>query len=139
VFGQIVAVSGYFHTDDETGMFGGVPSVLAANTPDAMVAAAAGRRVQLIESTAESDPLIRGQASYFAARLRACRCAGAVDLRLDRGDHDLGFVASEIPVIAAFLDAGWVVPRRRPAAVSRDGALVRPPDFQAAAGCPCAG
>jgi predicted esterase len=107
VFGQIVAVSGYYHTDDLSRMFGGRPSVIAANTPDAMLRAAAGKRIQLFESTGESDPLIKHQASAFASRLHACHCVKALDVRLVRGDHDVDFVAMVTPTIAAFLDAGW--------------------------------
>jgi enterochelin esterase-like enzyme len=114
LFGQIVAISGYFHVDDPSRMFGGGASVRAVNTPDAMVAAAAGKRVQLIEATGESDPLIKGQAAEFAARLRDCGCAAAVDLRLDKGDHDVDFVGAEAPALVAFLDAGWAAPPPNP-------------------------
>jgi S-formylglutathione hydrolase FrmB len=107
VFGQIVAISGYYHTDDRSGMFGGLRSVIAANTPNAMVRAATGRRIQLFESTSESDPLIRHQASDFAHRLRACHCVAALDVRLTGGDHNIDFVAASTPAIARFLDAGW--------------------------------
>ena len=107
VFGHIVAISGYYHTDDLTGMFGGRRSVNAANTPDAMVRAAAGKRIQLFESTSESDPLIRHQASDFARRLRACHCVAALDVRLAGGDHNIDFVAASTPAIARFLDSGW--------------------------------
>lgn len=107
VFGQIVAISGYYHTDDLSGMFGARRSVIAANTPDAMVRAARGKRIQLFESTSESDPLIKHQASDFARRLNACHCVKALDVRLVRGDHNVDFVAKVTPAIAAFLDTGW--------------------------------
>jgi S-formylglutathione hydrolase FrmB len=107
VFGQIVAISGYYHTDDLSGMFGGHPSVIAANTPNAMIRAAAGKRIQLFESTSESDPLIRHQASDFARRLRACHCVAALDVRVTGGDHNIDFVAASTPAIARFLDGGW--------------------------------
>jgi S-formylglutathione hydrolase FrmB len=106
-FGQIVAVSGYYHTDDLSGMFGGRPSVIAANTPDAMVRAAAGKRIQLFESTSEPDPLIKHQASALAKRLRGCHCVKALDVRVIPGDHDVDFVGAVTPAIAAFLGAGW--------------------------------
>lgn len=107
VFGQIVSISGYYHPDDLSGMFAGRPAVLAANTPDDMVRAAAGRRIQLFESISESDPLIKHQAADFAGRLRACHCVSALDLRMVRGDHNVDFVAASTPAIAAFLDGGW--------------------------------
>lgn len=113
-FGQIVAISGYYHTDDRSGMFGRRPSVVAANTPNAMVRAAAGKRVQLFESTSESDPLIRNQAADFARRLRACHCLAALDMRLVRGDHNLDFVAASTPAIVRFLDGGWSTGSWRP-------------------------
>jgi predicted esterase len=113
VFGQIVAISGYYHTDDRSGMFGGRPSVIAANTPNALVRAAAGKRIELFESTSESDPLIRHQALAFAARLRSCRCLKALDVRLARGDHDVDFVGALTPAIATFLDAGWSLEQSR--------------------------
>lgn len=123
VFGQIVAISGYYHTDDRSGMFGGRPSVVAANTPEAMVRTAAGERIQLFESTSESDPLIRHQASALARRLRACHCVKALDVRLVRGHHDMEFVAKVTPTIAAFLDGGWSAdqppPYHRPAAAAK--------------------
>lgn len=107
LFGQIVAISGYYHTDDLSGMFGGRPSVIAANTPNAMVRASTGKRIELFESTSESDPLIKHQASAFARRLHACHCAKAVDVNLVPGNHDVDFVAKAVPAFAAFLDAGW--------------------------------
>jgi predicted esterase len=107
VFGQIVAISGYYHTNDLSGMFAGRPLAVAANTPDTMVRAAAGKRVQLFESTGETDPLIKHQAFDFARRLRACHCVKALDVRLIRGNHDIDFVAAVTPAIVAFLDAGW--------------------------------
>lgn len=116
VFGQIVAISGYYHTDDRSKMFGGRPSVIAADTPNAMTRAAAGKRIQLFESPSESDPLIKHQASAFARRLRACHCVNALDVRMVPGNHDVDFVAAVTPTIAAFLDAGWSAeqPRYQP-------------------------
>jgi hypothetical protein len=98
-------------------MFGKDPAVLAANTPNAMVAKATGKRIQLIESTTESDTLIKGQAADFGGRLRGCQCAASVDVRLDSGNHDVDFVGVETPNLVAFLDAGWqgsVTPQPQP-------------------------
>ncbi len=127
-FGQIVAISGYYHTDDRSGMFGGRPSVIAANTPNAMVRAAAGKRIQLFESTGESDPLIRHQASDFARRLRACHCVAALDVRLVRGDHNVDFVGASTPAIVRFLDGGWSTGqwRPRPAATGPEHSASKP-------------
>ncbi|MBS2535445.1 hypothetical protein KGQ20_22025 [Catenulispora sp. NF23] len=110
LFGQVVSVSGYFRVDDTSGMFAKHRAAIAANTPDTMVRAASGRRFLLIESKNESEPLIAGQAADFAGRLRSCHCAGDVELRMERGDHNVDFVGAQTPAIVAFLDAGW----RRP-------------------------
>jgi S-formylglutathione hydrolase FrmB len=106
-FGQFVSVSGYFHVDDPAGMFGGDSPVEAANTPDAMVRQAAGKRVLLLEDQDESDPLIKGEAAEFASRLEACSCGVDVNWRVDPGSHTTEFVGAEFPRIAAFLDAGF--------------------------------
>lgn len=107
LFGQIVGISGYYHTDDRSGMFGGRRSALTANTPDDLVSAASGRRIQLFESASESDRLIKHQAADFGGRLQACHCVADLEVKVVPGDHDVDFVGAVTPSVVAFLDHGW--------------------------------
>ncbi|MHB8452444.1 MAG: alpha/beta hydrolase [Mycobacteriales bacterium] len=105
LFGQLVSISGYFHVDDPSHVFGTNPAVLAEHTPLLHAAAARGRRVLLISDLGDSLALVRGQAQLLAAALRAA----GVSVTLDRlpGQHSLTFAIAELPTVAAFLAAGW--------------------------------
>lgn len=106
-FSQFVSISGYFHVDDPAGMFGGDARIEAANTPDDMVAKAANKRALLLEDQDETDSLIKGEASEFAARLKACDCGVDVNWRVEPGSHSTAFVGDVFPKVVTFLDVGF--------------------------------
>jgi S-formylglutathione hydrolase FrmB len=106
-FSQFATLAGYFHVDDPSGMFGGDSALEAANTPDTMVKQAANKRVLLLEDQDESDPLISGQASEFADRLKACGCGVDLNWKIMPGGHDFDFLTSAFPTVIKFLDKGF--------------------------------
>ncbi|HEV7864886.1 MAG TPA: alpha/beta hydrolase-fold protein, partial [Acidimicrobiia bacterium] len=66
LFGQVVSIAGYYHTDDPDGMGGASPVWDADNSPDQNIDTLAGTRTLLIADAEESDPLILGEAARFA-------------------------------------------------------------------------
>ncbi|MFL6115942.1 MAG: alpha/beta hydrolase [Catenulispora sp.] len=107
LFGQFVSLAGYFHVDDPSGMFGSDRTLEAANTPDAMVKKAAGKRVLLLEDQDETDSLIDGQAAEFAQRLHDCDCGVDLNWHLEPGGHSYDFVTNSFSKVIAFLDQGF--------------------------------
>jgi S-formylglutathione hydrolase FrmB len=107
MFNQFVAMAGYFHVDDPSGMFNNDSALEAANNPDAMVKQAANKRVLLLEDADESDPLISGQAQEFAARLKGCGCNVDTNWRIVPGGHDYDFLQSAFTLVVGFLDRGF--------------------------------
>jgi S-formylglutathione hydrolase FrmB len=105
LFGQIVSIAGYYHIDDPDLMGGGDPAWAAANSPDQHVGGGASSRILLITDTQEADPLIRGEARRYQ------RLAEAVGqhptFTMAPGGHTWVMVASQIPTIVRFLNAGW--------------------------------
>jgi S-formylglutathione hydrolase FrmB len=112
LFGQVAALSGYFRVDDPDGVFGGRPDVEAANSPDRRVAAARGRRVLLSDGDRDEEPVTRGETQRFAALLRAAGIPYTLHVRAG-GRHDSAYVRAELPVLWAFLAAGWAAPAGR--------------------------
>jgi S-formylglutathione hydrolase FrmB len=106
-FSQFVSLAGYFHVDDPSGMFDNDSALEAANTPDEMVKQAANKRVLLLEDQDESDPLISGEASEFADRLKACACGIDINWKIVPGGHDFDFVQSSFPTVIKFLNNGF--------------------------------
>jgi S-formylglutathione hydrolase FrmB len=105
LFGQLVSIAGYYHTDDLSGMGASSPAWTDAYSPDRHVAALAGTRTLLIVASQESDPLIKGEGARFAALQRA---AGQnPTFVVAPGTHSWQMVAGQVPTIVAFLDAGW--------------------------------
>jgi S-formylglutathione hydrolase FrmB len=110
LYGQIVSVAGYFHPDDPDRMGGGRAGWAAANSPDRLLHKAHRTRLLVIEDAGEHDPLITGEATRFT---RLARDSGLhPTLAIAPGGHDWPMVASQVPTIAGFLDAGWPRPRR---------------------------
>ncbi|GAA1952179.1 hypothetical protein GCM10009838_04160 [Catenulispora subtropica] len=107
LFGQFASLAGYFHVDDPAGMFGADSKLVAANTPDALVKQAAGKRVLLLEDQDEPDPLINGEAEEFAKRLHDCACDVDLNWHLEPGGHSYDFVTDSFPTVIGFLDQGF--------------------------------
>lgn len=106
LFGQVAALSGYFHIDDPDGVFAGRSDVEAANRPDQHVTAARGMRVLLSDGSADDLALTRGETQRFAGLLRAAGIPVTVHL-VPGGRHDFRYVRTELPTLWSFLSAGW--------------------------------
>jgi S-formylglutathione hydrolase FrmB len=105
MFGQVVAIGGYFHVDDPDAMLGTSPATIAANSPDRHPGAALGVRLLLMDGTGDHDASARGQTTAFAATLTAAHVPVTADLL--PGGHTWAFVTATIPRLLAFLAAGW--------------------------------
>jgi S-formylglutathione hydrolase FrmB len=108
LYGQIAAVAGYFHPDDPDRMGGGRAGWAAANSPDRLLHKAHRTRLLVIDDAGEHDPLITGEAIRFTGLARASGLHPT--LAVAPGGHDWPMVASQVPAMARFFDAGW--PRR---------------------------
>lgn len=105
VFGAVASISGYFHVDDPSHMFGDRADLIAANRPDRNLAAA--RRLRIFLSAAEDDdnPVIKGEPQRFKKLLDD---AGVpADLVVRPGSHDWDYVRSVLPEAFGFLAQGW--------------------------------
>ena len=105
LFGQVVSIAGYFHSDDPDGMSAGQPDWAAANSPDQHVPSGSALRMFLVADADEADPLIAGEAQRFA---RLAQGAGQKPaLLVAPGAHNWSFVAGVFPDVARFLSSGW--------------------------------
>lgn len=104
-YGQAVALAGYFHVDDPSGVFGGDPALEAANSPDRHVPAAARLRIMLAQGTDDQEEVVSGETQRFAELLRTAGQHPLVDLR--PGDHTWDWVSSMLPTMFSFLEQGW--------------------------------
>lgn len=105
LFGQVATVAGYFTIDDPDEVFGREPAVEDRNRPDRHAGEAAGMRLLLVEDEGDPLRLVRGEAARMSGLLRA---AGAtVQLRIQPGHHNWGFVRQQYPAILDFLARGW--------------------------------
>lgn len=105
VFGSVVSISGYFHVDDPSHMFGDRPEVIEANRPDQNLAAARGLRIFLAAATQEEDPVIKGEPQRFKGLLDVAGIPAVLDVR--PGGHDWDYVRSVLPDAFAFLARAW--------------------------------
>jgi S-formylglutathione hydrolase FrmB len=105
MFGQVVSIAGYFHTDDLSDMFGDRPSVLAANDPDQHPWRACGLHILLEEDASDPEPLVRGQAEAFGHLLASYHIPATVVVR--PGGHDWTYAESAIVGSLDFLTEGW--------------------------------
>jgi S-formylglutathione hydrolase FrmB len=104
-FGQVVSIAGYFHVNDLSGMFGGLPAVIAANSPASHAWRARGMRILLDEDASDPEPLIRGQARMFAHLLAGSHIPSTVRIR--PGSHDWGYAMRALTGSFGFLTGGW--------------------------------
>jgi S-formylglutathione hydrolase FrmB len=106
VFGSVISISGYYHVDDPSDMFGGDEAVIAANRPDRNLAAAHRVRIFLAAADEEDNPVIEGEPQRFKRLLDAAGVPAVLDVR--RGGHDWDYVRSVLPASFAFLAQGWL-------------------------------
>jgi S-formylglutathione hydrolase FrmB len=105
VFGTVVSISGYFHVDDPSHMFGGRADVIAANRPDRNLAAARRLRIFLSAAAEENDPVVAGEPQRFKKLLDAAGVPATLEIR--PGEHDWDYVRSVLPGAFAFLARSW--------------------------------
>lgn len=105
VFGSMVSISGYFHVDDPSHMFGGKPDVIDANRPDMHVEAARQLRIFLAAARQEDNSVIEGEPQRFKKMLDAAGVPAQLDVK--PGSHDWDFVRSVLPDAFTFLAQSW--------------------------------
>lgn len=105
LFGQVVSIAGYFHPDDESGVFQGESGVSAANDPNDHVQNARGKHILLWEDQSDSYPLIQGQAASFYQRLAASHIPAT--LRITPGEHNWDYATGALEGSFDFLADGW--------------------------------
>lgn len=104
-FGSVASISGYFHVDDPSHMFGGRPDVMAANRPDQNLPAARRVRVFLASAASETNPVVKGEPQRFKKLLDDAGIPATLVVR--PGGHDWDYVRSVLPDAFAFLAQGW--------------------------------
>jgi S-formylglutathione hydrolase FrmB len=105
VFGAVASISGYFHVDDPSHMFGDRPDVVAANSPDRDLAAAHRLRIFLAAAAEETDPVVKGEPQRFKELLDEAGVPAELVVR--PGGHDWDYVRSVLPDAFAFLARVW--------------------------------
>jgi S-formylglutathione hydrolase FrmB len=103
VYGAIASIAGYFDTDDESGVFGGNASVIAANRPDQHLGAAREVRLMLAAGADDSTTPTNGEVGRFTALLHA-GVRPVIDIQ--PGGHDFTYLARELPRAFSFLVDG---------------------------------
>lgn len=109
VFGAVASISGYFHVDDPSGMFGDRDDLVTANRPDENLRAARRIRIFLSAAEDEDNPVIKDEPQRFKKLLDAAHVPAVLLTR--PGGHDWDYVRSVLPSAFAFLAQGW--PRAR--------------------------
>jgi S-formylglutathione hydrolase FrmB len=105
VFGAVASISGYFHVDDPSGMFGGRDDVIAANQPDHELAAAHRTQIFLSAATNDDNPVIKGEPQRFKKLLDDAGIPAVLDVRA--GGHDWDYVRNVLPDAFGFLAHAW--------------------------------
>ncbi len=105
MFGSVVTIAGYFVINDLSGMFGGIPAVMARNDPSAHPGWARGINVILEEDIHDPLPLVRGQAAAMAGLLR--RAGVPATLRMLPGSHSWSYALRALQDALAFLAGDW--------------------------------
>jgi S-formylglutathione hydrolase FrmB len=105
LFGSVVSISGYFVTNDLSGMFGGRPAVLAHNDPSAHPAAARGMHVILEEDAGDPLQLVRGQAAWMAGLLATAGVPAV--LRVMPGSHTWPYALRAFADALTYLAQYW--------------------------------
>jgi enterochelin esterase-like enzyme len=105
LFGSVVSISGYFVTNDLSGMFGGRPAVLAHNDPSAHPAAARGMHVILEEDAGDPLQLVRGQAAWMAGLLATAGVPAV--LRVMPGSHTWPYALRAFADALTYLEQYW--------------------------------
>jgi S-formylglutathione hydrolase FrmB len=105
VFGAVTSISGYFHVDDPSHMFGDQDAVIDANRPDHNLAAARRLRIFLSAAEDEDNDVVKGEPQRFKKLLDAAGVPAVLEER--PGGHDWDYVRSVLPDAFGFLAQGW--------------------------------
>ncbi|MBV9453061.1 MAG: hypothetical protein JOZ19_02880 [Rubrobacter sp.] len=105
LFGQLVSIAGYYHVDDPDGVFGGVPGLIEANSPDQNLDRARKIRIMLLGFEGKDQPPARGEVARFHELLE--RAGVPSSIAYAPGDHDLSYALDQWPTEVAFLEDGW--------------------------------
>lgn len=103
LYGQVIALSGYFHVDDPDGAF--TPDDAPAHDPDRLVSRAAGQRWFLADGDRDGEPVAQGETQRFTAVLRDAGVT--VFSRISRGGHTPGWARAQLPAAFSVLASGW--------------------------------
>lgn len=106
LFGQLVALAGYYHPDDPQGALGTNSTYRYVHFPAARASQYAGSRVLLLDCTADaSDPVFAGE--LVRMRNALASTGHAPGSRISSGTHSWGWATSQLPLVATFLAQGW--------------------------------
>jgi S-formylglutathione hydrolase FrmB len=105
LYGSVVSISGYFVTNDLSGMFGGRPAVVARNDPSAHPAAARGMHVIFEEDAGDPLRLVRGQAAWMAGLLWTAGIPAV--LRITPGGHTWQYAITAVSDALTYLEQYW--------------------------------
>jgi S-formylglutathione hydrolase FrmB len=105
LFGQVVAIAGYFHVDDTSDVFDHQLAAIDAATPELHLDQARGERILLLDGSPGGDRVVSGESRLFYQQLVAARVP--VSYEQLSGGHSWQLVASAFPDVVRFLDASW--------------------------------
>jgi S-formylglutathione hydrolase FrmB len=105
LYGQVVAIAGFFHAHDQEDVFGGNPDLEAANSPDENLSGTPMPRLLLEDGAQDDEPEVRGETQRFAELLRGHDIP--VDVVIAPGRHDWDYVARQLPGVIDFLGGGF--------------------------------
>lgn len=107
LYGQLAALSGYFHIDDPDHVFG---ADSAAHDPLRLASQARGLRVLLATASDDDDPVTRGETGRYAQVLR--RVGAQPATLVVPGRHDVAFFSRVLPAVVDFLGEGFATGSR---------------------------
>jgi S-formylglutathione hydrolase FrmB len=105
LYGQVVALAGYFHVDDPSGVFGHQLAAIEANTPELHLAKARRERLLVVDGDQGNDRVVKGESKLFVEQLVAAHVP--VSYEQIPGGHSWAFVASAFPDVGRFLESEW--------------------------------
>jgi S-formylglutathione hydrolase FrmB len=103
LYGQVVALAGYFHLDDPDGAF--AADDVRRHVPDDLIGRASMLRWFLDDGQSDQTQLTRAESARYATLLQAN--GARVELVQSSGDHTPAWAVSQLPAVIGFLSHGW--------------------------------